>query len=438
MERLRAAPTRARARVRARAARVLISSPPQAGVSFLRFAERLSNEFSSEVPGFSFFSTATREEVQVGDEAAFVKCKLEMLAQVENEDDAPLLGGNDGEEEGERTRSLDITVKVLAASLRAGAPAAQRTAEHAAVRREREEARRARLKELERTFDSLQPAKGAGAAASAGVLEPSSYQLKNPIHAAAERGDLQEVERILEKPGAQREKLIDSVDGMQRTALYYAAGRGRLDLVEHLLNKGARVDLYDLSQLTALHRAAAGGHTAICRALALAQCDPNARAQGGVTPMMLAAKARHFDCVQVLLRHGARAAECDDDGRTAAAYAPRDATQLCALLSAHQMHLEDTDHRTTAAGEDLARPQEELPQRSQEQELNVAKNALCLRLRKMTAELECMDLHFAQGRGSGVQVHKLLSAVGSGLQTAEGGVAGLEKLHLQRHTINIL
>ena len=102
------------------------------------------------------------------------------------------------------------------------------------------------------------------------------------------------------------------------------------------------------------------------------------------------------------------------------------------------MHLEDTDHRTTAAGEDLARPQEELPQRPHEQELNVAKNALCLRLRKMTAELECMDLHFAQGRGSGVQVHKLLSAVGYGLQTAEGGVAGLEKLHLQLHTINIL
>lgn len=74
----------------------------------------------------------------MSDEAAFVKCKLEMLAQGKNEDESPLLVGADGE------HSLDITIKVLAASVRA-APA-QRTAEqNATVRRDREDARRARM-----------------------------------------------------------------------------------------------------------------------------------------------------------------------------------------------------------------------------------------------------------------------------------------------------
>ena len=52
----------------------------QAGVSFHRFAERLSNAFGKQVPEFSFFSTEDRKEVHVADEAAFGKCKTEMLA----------------------------------------------------------------------------------------------------------------------------------------------------------------------------------------------------------------------------------------------------------------------------------------------------------------------------------------------------------------------
>ena len=35
---------------------------------------------------------------------------------------------------------------------------------------------------------------------------------------------------------------IDATDGLHRTALHYAAGRGRLEVVDALLNKGARVD----------------------------------------------------------------------------------------------------------------------------------------------------------------------------------------------------
>ena len=130
-------------------------------------------------------------------------------------------------------------------------------------------------------------------------MASTDWRIHYPLHAAAEAGDLAAVERLLEKPDARREKLIDSTDGLERSALHYAAGRGRLEVVDALLNKGARVDRTDLSMHTALHKAAAAGHTSIVRTLALALADTNAVAKGGVTPIMLAAKASHIECVQV-------------------------------------------------------------------------------------------------------------------------------------------
>ena len=66
-----------------------------------------------------------------------------------------------------------------------------------------------------------------------------------------------------------------------------------------LLNKGARSDSTDMSLQTPLHKAAAIGSTSVCRTLALALADTNAVCNGGVTPLMLAAKAADLDCVQV-------------------------------------------------------------------------------------------------------------------------------------------
>ena len=46
---------------------------------------------------------------------------------------------------------------------------------------------------------------------------------------------------------------------------------------------------------------------------------------------------------QVLLRHGARSADSDEEGRSAEAYAPKEAIQLRALLSSQTLHLRDTE-----------------------------------------------------------------------------------------------
>ena len=79
----------------------------------------------------------------------------------------------------------------------------------------------------------------------------------------------------------------------------WGAGRGRLEVVDLLLNKGARVDGTDSANQTALHKAAASGSTSVCRTLALALADTNAVCNGGVTPLMLAAKSANLECAQV-------------------------------------------------------------------------------------------------------------------------------------------
>ena len=120
----------------------------QAGVSFHRFAERLSNEFGSHVPGFSFFSTEEREEVHVADEAAFAKCKTEMLAPPADDETDSTVDGDHAPK-----YSLDITVKVQAASMPL-APAQRSAEQNAAVRKERNEARLARKQDLEQVCAS--------------------------------------------------------------------------------------------------------------------------------------------------------------------------------------------------------------------------------------------------------------------------------------------
>ena len=120
----------------------------QAGVSFHRFVERLANEFGSPVPGFSFFSTANREEIQVGDEAGFTKCKAEALAPPSHGAEEVGSAG-DGEQGGAPEHCLDITVKVQAANLHV-APASRSAEQNAAVRKERNEARLARKHDLEK------------------------------------------------------------------------------------------------------------------------------------------------------------------------------------------------------------------------------------------------------------------------------------------------
>jgi len=77
------------------------------------------------------------------------------------------------------------------------------------------------------------------------------------VREAAGNDDVEGIEFALDA-GKDRERLLNKGDFVGRTALHWAAGRGRPDAVRHLLSLGARVKM-SASQATPLHDLAASG-----------------------------------------------------------------------------------------------------------------------------------------------------------------------------------
>lgn len=196
------------------------------------------------------------------------------------------------------------------------------------------------------------------------------------LHTAAERGQRQALQDLLEAGAALEEK-----DASGATALMRAAGAGRADNVKSLLAAGAKVFARDSENATALHRAAqaedgagcvealftvggrplltavdsrgrtalhwaaAAGHAGTVRLLAGKGADPRARDTLGTTPLLLAASEGRADAVRELLRLGADVNARDKWQATALHWAAGGghASALRALLEAPGADVEARD-----------------------------------------------------------------------------------------------
>ena len=94
------------------------------------------------------------------------------------------------------------------------------------------------------------------------------------------------------------------------TALYEAAGDGKLEEAKAAVNAGADVSSKHFESTTPLHPAAARGHLSVVKLLVLHKTDLDAQSvasggDGGRTPLMYASMWGQIDVINELLRAGA-------------------------------------------------------------------------------------------------------------------------------------
>ncbi|XP_028286164.1 poly [ADP-ribose] polymerase tankyrase-2-like [Parambassis ranga] len=105
--------------------------------------------------------------------------------------------------------------------------------------------------------------------------------------------------------------------GRKSTPLHFAAGFGRKDVVDFLLQNGSDVHARDDGGLISLHNACSFGHAEVVRLLLYHGADANARDNWNYTPLHEAAIKGKIDVCIVLLQHGAEPTIRNTDGRTA-------------------------------------------------------------------------------------------------------------------------
>jgi uncharacterized protein len=128
------------------------------------------------------------------------------------------------------------------------------------------------------------------------------------VFEAAALGDVSRLEKLLaDDPDL---ALTWSTDGF--TALHYAAFFGSPDAIRALVSAGADLEAPARNEELApearpLHSAVAAGLSDNAEALLEEGADPNARQQGGFTPLMTAEQGGNVELAELLVRHGAYA-----------------------------------------------------------------------------------------------------------------------------------
>ncbi len=101
------------------------------------------------------------------------------------------------------------------------------------------------------------------------------------------------------------------------TAMHAAVACGRLDILQLLLQRGARTEQIMKPGITPLAAAAMKNDTNAIAMLLKHGAQLNHHTQGGVSALKLACARGNLDAVQVLLAHGADTIPADADGHTA-------------------------------------------------------------------------------------------------------------------------
>ncbi|KAM5464207.1 hypothetical protein MauCBS54593_007026 [Microsporum audouinii] len=136
---------------------------------------------------------------------------------------------------------------------------------------------------------------------------PPSFTL---LHLAAYFGNLPWARTLLDYSSTKSvttfRRPISRRDTYGRTPLFWAAARGHRDMVELLLDHGAKINAKDGNKLTALHVAITGTHKEVVSLLLERTAPIEEKGSYGDTPLVRAIQAGSKDLVQLLLEHGAQ------------------------------------------------------------------------------------------------------------------------------------
>ena len=138
-----------------------------------------------------------------------------------------------------------------------------------------------------------------------------------PIHDAAQNGDLEKLKKLLkEKPND-----VDLTASEDWTPLIYAARDGKLEAVKVLIEHKATVDKTNIFGQTALQIACFAGYGEIAEFLLDNGADMNKADSFGRTPLIRAARGDDSKCVKLLLERKAdrtqKAIDGESKGKTA-------------------------------------------------------------------------------------------------------------------------
>ncbi|XP_052467037.1 protein TANC2 isoform X2 [Carassius gibelio] len=153
-----------------------------------------------------------------------------------------------------------------------------------------------------------------------------SVAVQQALIAAASMGYTEIVSYLLDLPERDEEDTqraqINSYDTLWgETALSAAAGRGKMEVCQLLLEQGSSVAQPNRRGVVPLFSSVRQGHWQIVDLLVLHGADVNLADKQGRTPLMMAASEGHLDTVEFLMAQGASIDLMDKEGLTALSWA---------------------------------------------------------------------------------------------------------------------
>ncbi len=130
----------------------------------------------------------------------------------------------------------------------------------------------------------------------------AALQEEADVHQAAAEGDLARVKTLIQGDPA----LVSLKNASGLTPLHSAVSRGRQEVAEFLVARGADVRARDNNGWTPLHWAAIHGHMGVAEWLLANQADVNAKESNGWTPLHWAAGKGRKEVAELLRLHGGR------------------------------------------------------------------------------------------------------------------------------------